>query len=72
MTEKMTDQEAYALLLKPRDEGGRGFTKTQLAEIVGISKQALTRWDAIPLKYVRIIHERTGVARSKLLPSEFS
>ena len=42
------------------------------AEIVGISKQALTRWRAVPLKYVRVIHEKTGIARADLLPSEFA
>lgn len=65
----MSDEAAYANLLS---EDGFGFTKTQLAEMVGISKQALTRWDKVPLKYVRIIHEKTGIPKRKLLPSEFS
>lgn len=69
MKKNMTDQEAYEHLL---DADGFGFTKTQLAEMVGISKQAVTRWDAIPLRYVRIIHEKTGIPKRKLLPSEFS
>lgn len=65
------DKAAYQRLLAPPPKG-HGFTKTQLAEIVGISKQALTRWEAVPLKYVRVIHEKTGIPRADLLPSEFS
>ena len=69
MTQK--DKAAYQRLLAAPPKG-HGFTKTQLAEIVGISKQALTRWEAVPLKYVRVIHEKTGIPRADLLPSEFS
>ena len=65
----MSDEQAYANLLSA---DGYGFTKTQLAEMVGVSKQALTRWRAVPLKYVRVIHEKTGIPKRKLLPSEFS
>lgn len=69
MKKKSTDEQAFEHLLSPE---GYGFTKTQLAEMVGISKQALTRWDKVPLKYVRVIHEKTGIPKRFLLPSEFS
>ncbi len=68
---KISDEAAYERLLAP-PPAGHGFTKTQIAEMVGVTKQALTRWNAVPLKYVRIIHEKTGIPRAQLLPSEFS
>ena len=56
---------AYARLLDR-------FTKTQIAEMLGISKQAITRWKAVPLKYVRPLSEKTGIPKADLLPSEFA
>ena len=65
------DELAYAILLAPKPTG-RGYTKTQIAEMLGISKQAITRWKAVPLKYVRPLNEKTGIAKADLLPSEFA
>lgn len=70
-TKRLTDKSAYERLLAPPPEG-HGFTKTQIAEMLGISKQAITRWEAVPLRYVRILHEKTGIPKAELLPSEFS
>jgi hypothetical protein len=68
---KTSDATAYARLLAP-PPAGHGFTKTQIAEILGISKQAITRWKAVPLRYVRPLSESTGISRADLLPSEFA
>lgn len=65
------DRLAFERLLAPPPKG-HGLTKTQLAGIVGISKQALTRWQAVPIKYVTPIHKMTGIPKAELLPSEFS
>lgn len=62
----MADKQAYRRLLKA------GYTKMQLARICKITKQAVTRWEAIPLKYVRGIHEATGIAKADLRPSDFT
>lgn len=66
-----SDISAYDRLLAPPPKG-HGFTKTQIAEMLGISKQAITRWKAVPLKYVRPISEKTGIPKADLLPSEFA
>lgn len=65
------DEAAYVRLLEPPPDG-HGFTKTQIAEMIGKSKQSITRWEAIPLRHVRIIHEKTGIPKADLLPSEFA
>lgn len=65
------DEAAYERLLAPPPDG-LGFTKTQIAEMLGISKQAITRWEAVPLRHVRVIHEKTGIPKADLLPSEFA
>lgn len=62
---KISDQMAYARLLD-------AYSKTQIAEMLGISKQAITRWKAVPLRYARPLSEKTGIAKADLLPSEFA
>ena len=59
------DKWAYQRLLKA------GYTKMELARIVGISKQAVTRWEAVPAKYVKLVSEATGVSKADLRPSDF-
>jgi hypothetical protein len=68
---KITDASAYARLLAEKPKG-HGYTKTQIAGFLGISKQAITRWNAVPLKYVRPLSEKTGIPKADLLPSEFA
>ena len=63
--ELKADQEAYQRLL-------HHYTKMKLGQIVGISKQAVSRWDTVPLKYVRAISEATGIQKKKLRPSDFT
>lgn len=63
--ENLEDQEAYQRLLQ------MGYTKIGLAKIVGITKQAVTRWQSIPVKYVTRISEATGIRRRYLRPSDF-
>lgn len=65
------DRLAFERLLAPKPKG-HGFTKTQLAGMVGVSKQALTRWKAVPINYVVPIHKLTGIPKAELLPSVFS
>ena len=65
------DKLAYERLLAP-PPNGHGFTKTQLAAMIGVSKQSLTRWQYVPLKYVVPLHKMTGIPKDQLLPSVFS
>ena len=60
------DKAAYASLL------ARGYTRTHIAEILGISKQAITRWEVIPLKHVTKLSNATGIPRKHLRPSEYT
>jgi DNA invertase Pin-like site-specific DNA recombinase len=62
----LTDAEAYQQLLK------LGYTRMRIAKILGISKQAITRWQEIPLKHVKKLSEATGFAKADLRPSDFA
>jgi hypothetical protein len=64
-----TDKEAYRRLLDPHYYG---FTKMKIAKMLGITKQALTRWDSVPLKYCKKLSEATGIPRADLRPSDFA
>jgi hypothetical protein len=61
----LTDREAYQRLLDS------GITKTEIARILGVSKQSITRWTDIPLRHVRKIAEATGLEKKILRPSDF-
>jgi hypothetical protein len=63
---KTSDEEAYQRLL------AAGITKTRLAMILGVSKQAITRWTTVPLRHVRAVSEATGISKKNLRPSDFS
>lgn len=60
-------------MTKPRDEI---LTKvfaaygnaTGLAEYLGVSKQAVSQWKHIPLRYLKLISKETGISRRKLRP----
>jgi hypothetical protein len=60
------DRNAYQRLLDS------GYTKMRLGQLVGISKQAVTRWQAVPLKYVTPLSNATGIRKRDLRPSDFA
>lgn len=71
MAKKNPDVAAYQRLLAPPPEG-YGMTKTKIAGMLGVSKQAITRWEAVPLRYVVELSQKTGIPKSDLLPSVFT
>jgi len=60
------DEMAYHRLLMA------GYTKMALADIIGVRKQAISRWTTVPLKYVRTISEATGIPKANLRPSDYT
>jgi hypothetical protein len=60
-----TDEEGLELLLTK-------VNKAQIAAHLGIKKQNLTRWKAVPAKYVPPLSELTGLPREHILPSVFA
>ena len=61
-SEPKTDEEGFALVLE-------ATTKAAIAHHIGLTKQALTKWRAVPPKYLIQIEALTGVPREKILPS---
>jgi hypothetical protein len=55
------NQLAYQQLVKR-------YSKGLIAEFAGTTPQLLTRWTAIPPKYVEAISARTGIPVTELLP----
>ena len=64
MKKPRTDEEGLALLLTKT-------TKADIARVLDIKKQNLTRWKAVPPKYVPQLSELTGLPREYILPSVF-
>jgi hypothetical protein len=60
-----TDEEGLDLLLTK-------VTKAQIAAHLQIKKQNLTRWKAVPAKYVPELSKLTGLPREYILPSVFA
>ena len=46
--------------------------KVRIAEIVGVSRQAISKWTEIPARYVTEIHNATGIPKAALRPSDFA
>jgi len=66
MTKKpKTDEEGLELLLTR-------VTKAAIADHLGIKKQNLTRWKAVPAKYVPQLATLSGLPREYILPSIFA
>jgi hypothetical protein len=59
------DERGLALLLTK-------VNKAQIAAHLGIKKQNLTRWKAVPPKYVAQLSELTQLPREYILPSVFA
>jgi hypothetical protein len=64
-----TDAEAFQRLLDPKFFG---YTRMAIARMLGITKQAITRWHAVPLKHVKKLSEATGIPKHLLRPSDFA
>lgn len=60
-----TDEEGLALVLTKT-------TRAEIARVLGIKKQNLTRWKRVPSHHVAKISELTGLAREQILPSLFA
>ena len=69
--EKLTDEAAFERLLAPPPQG-YGLTRAKIAEIVGTSRQNITRWKVVPTKHVPTLAKATGISKKKLLPSLFA
>jgi hypothetical protein len=63
--ETAEDKRAYKKFLS------NGHTKMDIARVLGITKQAVTRWQAVPLKYVKQLSQAYGVSKKDLRPSDF-
>jgi hypothetical protein len=64
-----TDREAYERLLSP---DFYGFRKTEIADLLGVRKQAITRWQEVPLQHVKKLSQATGIPWRYLRPSDFT
>ena len=47
------------------------YLRSEIAAMCGLVKQGVYRWTEVPLKYVRTISERTGIAESNILPNPY-
>ncbi len=66
----------YALLLFMKDIGLQraiAVAKSQerLAIAIGITKQAVSQWQKVPIERVRIVERVTGISRYELRPDFF-
>jgi hypothetical protein len=59
-----TDEQAFQVLCLY-------FQKALIAEFVGVSKQAVSKWKSVPPRYVKVLSEKTGFPREELLPSMY-
>ena len=41
---------------------------SQLAKSLGVTRQAVFHWTKVPMRYLKLISEMTGIPRAKLRP----
>jgi len=41
---------------------------SELARQLGLTRQAVSHWDKVPIKYLRVVSEMTKIPREKLRP----
>lgn len=46
--------------------------QTELANYLGLSRQAINQWKVVPLKYLKLISEQTKITRRKLRPDLYA
>lgn len=59
------NQAAYQALL-------RKFTKACIADMAGVSRQALTKWESVPPNRVPALAEKTGLPPEEILPEPYA
>lgn len=66
MSEQLTkNQAAFQALLND-------FTRSCLAEMCGISRAAVGKWETVPAARVAVLSEKTGWAREALRPDPYA
>lgn len=66
MSKKLTkNQAAYQALLKQ-------FSKACIADMAGVSRQALTKWESVPPTRVKAIAEKSGLPPEEILPEPYA
>lgn len=55
------NKSAFQKLLKK-------YTKARIAEMAGLTRQAITSWEAVPVAHVIILSEKTGIPPENILP----
>lgn len=59
------NQAAYQALLQR-------YSKALIAEMAGVTRQYITKWDTVPLKFVPLISAKSGIPPEKILPDPYS
>lgn len=65
MPKSTRNQDAYKALLKK-------FTKACIAEMAGVSRQALTKWETVPGARVAKISEASGLSADEIRPEPYA
>lgn len=65
MTISKKNRAAYQALLKK-------FRKSLLADLAGVTRQALTKWEQVPLSRVNAISQKTGIPPEEILPEPYA
>ncbi len=64
MAKHTPNQAAFQALIKQH-------SKASIARMIGSTKQYISNWDEVPIKYVRTISKITGIPPHTILPDPY-
>jgi hypothetical protein len=73
MVEKthVKDAEGWARVIQALKDQGHKFPHAYVASHVGVSRQSVRQWCAVPLEHLATVSEISGIPRQKILPAKF-
>ena len=65
------DAEGWAKVIRSLRAQGHKFPHAFIASKIGISRQSVRLWQAVPIEHLAKVAELSGMPRARILPAKF-
>ena len=67
----LKDADGWARVIQALKDQGHKFPHAYIAGQIGVSRQSVRLWCAVPIEHLAKVSEISGVPRNKILPAKF-